>query len=148
MNQAFTAIHFKAEGWPNYANGIAKFSAAGIILEFESKFLGIFSNGVKEIRVSLSDIHSVKFKGGFLKVGARIVLRLNSIAKSTKLPNDNGKIVLKIPREDAEQARVAIAKLDKDMREYSAQLPPPQASVSELFLDETSEKDTQKLESN
>lgn len=145
MNQAFTAIHFKAEGWPNYANGIAKFSTAGIILEFESKFLGIFSNGVKEVRVSLADIHSVKFKGGFLKVGARIVLRLNSIAKSTKLPNDNGKIVLKIPRDDAEQARDAIAKLERDMSETAAQLPPPQASVSELFLETTSEKETQKL---
>jgi len=146
MNQAFTVIHFKAEGWPNYANGIAKFSAAGIILEFESKFLGIFSNGVKEVRVSLADIHSVKFRGGFLKVGARIVLRLNSIAKSTKLPNDNGKIVLKIPRDDAEHAREAIAKLEKDMSETAAQLPPPQASVSELFLDPATEKETQKLD--
>lgn len=146
MNQAFTAIHFKAEGWPNYANGIAKFSSAGIILEFESKFLGVFSNGIKEVRVSLADIHSVKFKGGFLKVGARIVLRLNSIAKSTKLPNDNGKIVLKVSRDEAEQARNAIAKLDKDMLEAAAQLPPPHASVSELFLEASTEKETQKLE--
>lgn len=146
MNQAFAAIHFKAEGWPNYANGIAKFSSAGIILEFESKFLGIFSNGVKEVRVSLADIHSVKFKGGFLNVGARIVLRLNSIAKSTKFPNDNGKIVLKIPREDAEQARRSVAKLEKDMIETAAQLPPPQASVSEIFLEASTEKETRQLE--
>ncbi|MCZ2391095.1 MAG: hypothetical protein LC113_08465 [Acidobacteria bacterium] len=146
MNRAFTAIHFKAEGWPNYANGVAKFSSAGIVFEFESKFLGMFSNGVKELRVSLADIHSVKFRRGFLKIGASIVLRLNSISKSTKLPNDNGKIVLKLSREDVEAAREAVATLEKDMAENAASLPPPAASVSELFDGtEPLERETRKL---
>ena len=79
-------IHFKAESGHGltYANGIAKFSSAGIILEFESKFLGLFSNGVKEVRVSLADIHSITFKRGLLLLGPRIHLRLNSVAQASK----------------------------------------------------------------
>ena len=140
-------IHFKAESGHGltYANGIAKFSSAGIILEFESKFLGLFSSGVKEVRVSLADIHSITFKRGLLLLGPRIHLRLNSVAQASKLPTDNGKIVLKVAREDAAKAREAVARLEKDMSEYAAVLPPPQASVSELFLETTSEKETQKL---
>ncbi|MBX3281083.1 MAG: hypothetical protein KF756_01260 [Acidobacteria bacterium] len=147
MNQGFTVIHFKAESGHGltYANGIAKFSRAGIILEFESKFLGLFSNGVKEVRVSFADIHLIKFKQGFLFVAPKIILRLNSIAQASQLPNDSGKIVLKIAREDADRAREAVAKLENDKAELEAALPPPQASVSELFLDEVSEKDTKKL---
>lgn len=34
------------------------------------------------------------------------------------------------------------------MSEYAAVLPPPQSSISELFLEESSESTTQKLESN
>ncbi|MCC6452012.1 MAG: hypothetical protein IT171_03920 [Acidobacteria bacterium] len=140
-------IHFKAESGNGltYANGIAKFSSAGIILEFESKFIGLFSNGVKEVRVSVADIHSIKFKRGFLLLGPRIRLRLNSVAQTSQLPTHDGTIVLKVAREDAEKAREAVAKLEKDMSEYTAVLPPPQASVSELFLETTSEKETQKL---
>ena len=140
-------IHFKAESGNGltYANGIAKFSSAGIIIEFESKFIGLFSNGVKELRVSVADIHSIVLKRGFLRLWPRIHLRLNSIAQASQLPNSDGKIILKIAREDAERAREAVAKLEKDMSEYTAVLPPPQASVSELFLETTSEKETQKL---
>lgn len=108
-------IHFKAESGHGltYANGIAKFSSAGIIIEFESKFLGLFSNGVKEVRVSLADIHSITFKRGLLLLGPRIHLRLNSVAQASKLPTDNGKIVLKVAREDAAKAREAVARLRK-----------------------------------
>jgi len=142
-------IHFKAESGNGltYANGIAKFSSAGIIIEFESKFIGLFSNGVKEVRVSVADIHSILFKRGFLRLWPRIHLRLNSIAQASQLPNSDGKIILKVAREDAEKAREAVAKLEKDMADAAAVLPPPQSSVSELFLEESvSEHATKKLE--
>jgi hypothetical protein len=146
MSQAFTAIPFKAEGWPSNANGIAKFSSAGIVLEFESKFLGLFSNGVKEVRIGLGDIHGIRFKKGFLKRGAQIELRLNSMSQAAKLPNEQGKIVLKLLKEDNQSGREAVAKIEKDLAAYNASLPPSPASVSDLFIDEDSEKDTKRLD--
>jgi len=43
----FTSVPFKAESGLTQVDGIAKFSSAGIVLEFESKFIGLIKSGVK-----------------------------------------------------------------------------------------------------
>ncbi len=56
LMQNFTSIPFKAEKYHGLAevNGFAKFSSAGIVLEFESKALGLVSLGVEEGRLALA----------------------------------------------------------------------------------------------
>ena len=150
MKQNYVSVPFKSDsgsGMTEY-NGIAKFSAAGIIFEFEGKLLGFIGSEIKEVRVGVDEILDIKFRKGFLKFFAKIQLRLKNFSKLSKLPNDSGKIKLKIKREDFELAQKAVAQMESVMlgdgfeqlkEETNKQLPPPPTSVNELF-------DTEKLE--
>jgi hypothetical protein len=120
-------------------NGIAKFSPAGIVLEFEAKILGLMKTGVKEVRVALVEINDIKFKKGVLKFGAKIEIRLKSFAKVSEIPNRDGKIRLQISREDFTRAEETVNKMLECLSERRDILPPNNVSVSELFEDETKE---------
>ncbi len=140
--QSFTSVPFKTESGLTHANGIAKFSWAGIVLEFESKFLGLISTGVKEARLPIGELLDVRFKKGVMKRGSKIEIRLNSFAMMTAVPNSEGKISLKIEREDFERARDAVARIVADMSEHKTALPPPHPPLMSIFdenEDETKE---------
>ena len=144
--QSFTSIPFKTKtdsGMSNI-NGVAKFSPAGIVLEFESKLFGLISTGIKESRLPVSELLDVKFKKGMLKRGAKIEIRLNSFAHISSLPHNEGKLVLKLEADDFERARDAVEALNKAMAEHTATQPPPHPSIASLF--DGSEDDTQELE--
>ena len=143
--QSFTSIPFKSESAHGLTsvNGVAKFSSAGVVLEFESKLFGLFSNGVKEARLSVNEILDVKFRKGVLKRGAKIEIRLKSFARLSEIPNSEGKITLKIDHEDFERARDAVDKLQKDMATELAQIPPTHTPVSVLF--DPGEEETKEL---
>lgn len=139
--QTFTTIPFKTQSPQGFKEieGIGKFSSAGIVLEFEAKILGLIKTGVKEVRLPLAEILDIKFKKGFFKFAAKIEIRLKSFAKLNELPSKDGKVSLKIPRDDFERAEDAVKTLQKHLAEYTQSLPPPQISVSDLFEDETKE---------
>lgn len=120
-------------------NGIAKFSSAGIILEFESKVLGMISTGVKEERLPIDELLDVKFKKGVMKRGAKVQIRLKSVTRLSALPNSDGKLTLKIGVDDFERARDAVERLQKDMADHAASLPPPHRSLFDNSEDETQE---------
>ena len=139
----FTSIPFKTESGLSSVNGVAKFSSAGIVLEFESKLFGMIGTGVKEARLPLAEILDVKFRKGFLKRGAKIEIRMKSFAELAKLPNTEGKLVLKLAPEDHERARQAVEQLNKDLIEQRESLPPTRTPVSSLF--DESEDETRQL---
>lgn len=144
MQYSFTSVPFKTDSGMSQINGVAKFSSAGVVLEFESKLFGLISNGVKEARLATDEILDVKFKKGVLKRGAKVEIRVKSLAKLNELPYKDGKLTLKIQSEDFERARDAVAKLEKDMADEAASLPPYHTSVSSLF--DGSEDETKKLD--
>ena len=146
--QSFTSVPFKTETAHGFTsvNGVAKFSSAGIVLEFESKLFGLISNGVREARIAVDEILDLKFKKGVFKLGAKIEIRTKSLAKLTELPNKEGKLTLKLQRDDFERARDAVAQLHKDMTEKAAALPPTHTPVSVLF--DESEDETRELKDN
>jgi hypothetical protein len=140
--QTFTSVPFKTESGISTVNGVAKFSSAGVVLEFESKLFGLISNGVKEARLPVDEILDVKFRKGLFKRGAKIEIRMKSLVKLSEVPNSDGKLTLKIESGDFERARDAVAKLQKDMVQQAAELPPAHTPVSVLFdpgEDETEE---------
>ncbi len=141
----FTSIPFKTEKYHGLAevNGFAKFSSAGIVVEFETKALGLVSLGVEEGRISLQDILDIKFKKGVFKRGAKIEIRTKSLAAMAGLPNDDGKLILKIKAEDFERGQDAVDKMQKDISAYADSLPPAHTPVSVLF--DESEDETQEL---
>ncbi len=141
--QSFTSIPFKAESGLSQVNGVAKFSSAGIVMEFESKLFGLISNGVRDARLATDEIYDIKFKKGLFKLGAKIQIRTKSIAKLSELPNKDGKVTLKIERADFERASEAVSKLQKDMAQTAADLPPLHTPISVLF--DESEDETKEL---
>ncbi|MFZ1700749.1 MAG: hypothetical protein WBO10_03560 [Pyrinomonadaceae bacterium] len=146
MKQTFTSVPFKSENHHGLTsvNGIAKFSSAGIVLEFESKLFGLVSDGVKEARLPIADLLDVRFKKGIWKRGAKIDIRLKSFSQLSEIPNSEGKITLKLRPEDFERARDAVEQLNKDIAEQVAGLPPPHVPLRSLF--DTSEDETKELE--
>ena len=141
--QNFTSIPFKTESGMSSVNGVAKFSSAGIVLEYESKLFGLITHGVKEVRLALAEILDVKFRKGVLKRGAKIEIRTKSFTKLSELPNKDGKLTLKLVPDDFERAKAAVEKLQKDLAEHVAAIPPTHTPVSSLF--DGSEDDTEDL---
>ena len=146
QQHGFTSVPFKTEsahGLTSY-NGVAKFSPAGIVLEFESKIFGVIPGGVKEVRLPIGEILDIKFKKGFLRVGAKIELRTKTFAVLAAMPNNNGRVSLKLFRDDFELGRNAVAQIQKEIAGYADELPPPHTPVGELFQDD-SEEETKQL---
>jgi hypothetical protein len=143
MQKNFVSVPFKTESGLSQINGMAKFSPAGIVLEFESKLFGIINDGVKEARIATDELLDVKFRKGVFKVGARIVFRLKDFTQLSKLPSKDGKVTLKIKREDFERAQEAVERLNKNINQQLDTLPPVQTPVSRLF--DESDNDTKEL---
>ena len=59
------------------------------------------------------------------------------------MPNSDGKITLKIKKEDFERAKEAVEKLQKDLSEHQEHLPAAHTPVSRLF--DESEDETKEL---
>ena len=76
----------------------------------------------------------------------RIEIRLKSFAQLSEMPNQDGKIVLKIKRDDFDLARQAVEKLQNNLTEKRDSLPPVQTPVSRLF--DESEDETARLDEN
>ena len=140
--QNFTSVPFKTETGHGLSqiNGVAKFSPAGIVLEYESKLFGIIAGGVKEVRLPLSEILDVKFRKGIMKRGAKIEIRMRSFTQLAQLPNNDGKLILKLARDDFDRAQSAVEQIQKDILTHESELPPPSTPVSQLFEDETEEE--------
>jgi len=135
----FISVPFKIDDNFSQIAGIGKFSSAGIVLEYEGKLFGIIKSGVKESRIAIDDILDVKFRKGVFKRGTKIEIRLKSFAKLTETPNKDGKISLKISRDDYGRAEEGVAKLQKDLSEHRQSLPPTHTPVSRLFDGDESE---------
>jgi len=134
----FISVPFRIDDNFSQIAGVGKFSRAGIVLEYEGKIFGIIKSGVKESRIALDEILDAKFRKGFFKRGARIEIRLKSFTKLSQMPNNDGKITLKIKSDDFERGEEAVLRLQKDLREYQESQPLKRTPVSRLF-DETEE---------
>lgn len=134
-NVKFISIPFKMESVHGLTSGdgIAKFSPAGIVLEFEMKIIGLVKTGAQDVRLPLEEILSLKFRKGFFKYLTKIEIRMQSFLKLNEVPNQDGKITLKIPRDMHEQAKEAVEGLVKNLNNYHSSLPPPQTPVQSLF---------------
>jgi len=143
--QNFTTIPFKAESEHGltHANGVAKFSSAGVVLEFESKLFGLIGSGVKEVRLPVGEILDVNFRKGLFKRGAKIVIRMKSFAKLAEVPNQDGKLTLKLVREDFDRGQAAVEQLQKNLIQHAASLPPPHTPIGELLTEENDDETKQ-----
>ena len=139
MQSGFTSIPFKIDDNFSQIAGVGKFSSAGIILEYEGKIFGIIKSGVKEARIALDEILDVKFRKGVFKRGAKIEIRLKNFSKLKEVPNRDGKIILKLERDDYERAEETVVKLQKDLAEHSENIPPVHTPVTKIFDDEEEE---------
>ena len=144
--QGFTTVPFKTESEHGLTkvDGLAKFSSAGVVLEFESKLFGLIGGGVKEVRLPIADILDVNFRKGIFKLNSKIVIRMKTFAKLAELPSQDGRLTLKLVREDFERGQSAVEQLQKDLSQNAESLPPPHTPIGDLFTDE-SEDETKQL---
>jgi len=137
--QTFTSVPFKAESGISQVHGLAKFSSAGIVLEYESKIIGLISTGLKDANIPIEELLDVKFKKGVMGKGAKIEIRLKSFRRLAELPNQQGKIVLKLGADDRDRAREAAERITKDIAEFAKSAPPPHPPLESIFEDDTTD---------
>ena len=144
--QSFISIPFKTKKNHGLSdvNGIAKFSGAGIVFEFEAKLFGLISDGVKEARLPIGEILDVKFRKGVFKRGAKIEIRGRSLTGMVGLPTEDGRLTLNLRPEDFDSAREAVDRITRDMTSHEVALPPTHTPVSVLF--DPGEDETQELD--
>jgi len=137
--QTFTSVPFKSEHGLSQVHGVAKFSSAGIVMEYESKIIGLISTGLKDANIPIEELLDVKFKKGVMGKGAKIEIRLKSFRRLAELPNQQGKIVLKLGADDRDRAREAAERINKDIAEFAKSAPPPHPPLESIFEDDTTE---------
>ena len=137
--QAFISVPFKSEHGIMQVHGLAKFSSAGIVLEYESKIIGLISTGLKDANIPIEELLDVKFKKSFAKKGGKIEIRLKSFRRLAELPNQQGKIVLKVGSDDRDRAREAAERITKDIAEFAKNAPPPHPPLESIFEDDTAD---------
>src|SRR5574338_51323 len=122
--QSFLSVPFKTESAHGLSqiNGVAKFSPAGVVLEFESKLFGVIPGGVKEVRIPISELLDIKFRKGLFRYGAKIELRTKTFATLAALPNKDGKVTLKLVRDDFERGQQAVEQMQKELTGYLSDL--------------------------
>ena len=86
--------------------GLGRASKYGLILEFETKYLGMLKSGVKEVGISISEIESVSLKEGWLKT--EMIVKAKGLRTLTDIPGSHqGQVKLRIPRKEREVAKHA-----------------------------------------
>ena len=105
----FTTVPFKTESEHGLTsvNGVAKFSPAGVVLEFEAKLFGLIGGGVQEVRLPKDEILDLKFRKGLFKRLAKIEIRMKTFGRMADLPMKNGKLTLKPFHDDFDRAQLA-----------------------------------------
>lgn len=149
--QGFISVPFKisdAHYGFSTVDGMAKFSSAGIVVEFEAKIFGLMKTGVKEVRIPMSEILDIKLKSGTFNTkleklfGSKIEIRLNNFSTLSEIPNKDGKILLKILRTDRDLAEKALRIIEETRNKPS--LPSGESPISLIYEDETKELDISK----
>lgn len=136
-NTNFISIPFKmleAKSGFSSLEGMAKISSAGIIIEYEEKFIGLIKQGIKEVRIPIEEIDRIKFKKGWIQT--KIEIWLNNFQTLSTIPSKDGRIILELAKEDRATAQEAVKILEKSAAEHRAEMPPPRTPVSSLFEDD------------
>ena len=145
MRPAFDIVPFKIKDEHGISElvGLAKFSAAGIVLEFEREFLGLVKvGGVREVRIPIGDILDIQFGKGFLGVFGSIIVRFKNLSVLAGLPTKKGLLKLKVARSDRAAAFEVVENMQKTLN--GPQEEPTPATVGELFGDGAKTKDLSK----
>ena len=144
--QSFISVPFKISN-AHYGfapvDGMAKFSPAGIVVEFEAKILGLMKTGIKEVRIPLSELLDIKLKSGAFNTklerifGSKIEIRLHNFSTLSEIPNKDGKILLKVLRADRDLAEKALQIIEESRNKPYLQS--GETPVSLIYEDDTKE---------
>jgi hypothetical protein len=141
MRQGFSIIPFKIadEHGISETVGLAKFSAAGIVLEFEKEFLGLVkAGGVREARIPIGDILEIQFGKGFLGLFGSIIVRFKNLSVVAGLHTKKGRLKLKVARSDRGAAIEVVENMQKTLNDSQEEL--PTATMRQLFEDDTEDE--------
>lgn len=145
MREGFSIVPFKISDEHGLSEtvGLAKFSAAGIVLEFEKEFLGMLkAGGVREARIPVGDILDIQFGKGFLGAFGSIVVRFKNLSALEGLPTKKGRLKLKVARADRAAAIEVVESIRTILSGQQQELPPP--PVGQLYGDEAKTSDISK----
>jgi len=98
--------------------GIVKVSETGLILEYEIETLGLLRSRVKELRVPLPEIESIRLKKNWFT--ARLIVRTKSLRALQGIPGSKqGHVILLVRRSDRKKAEELVSLLMLYVSEYA-----------------------------
>ena len=130
----YISIGFKIDGAQTggfkTVDGMAKISAAGVVIEFEAKIFGIMKTGIREVKIPLHEIEEIRVNRKFFK--NTLEIWLNNFRTLNEIPNKDGRIILQISKADRTRAERAATVLQTARSESDA-LEILNSPVSRLF---------------
>ncbi|MFV0389569.1 MAG: hypothetical protein ACK5NT_12535 [Pyrinomonadaceae bacterium] len=134
----FISCPFKIHKSISSIYGIAKFSGAGIVIEYREKYIDLIDGELKEIRIPRNEINAAYFRKGFFPFSGYISVSINNLSRALALLTDDGTLKLKVKRKDIALANLAIEAL------HDSFLPNDEAN---LLLQQPLEQTTRKMHS-
>jgi len=110
------AFHFDAYGGWGKVQGMASFDEHGLLLQFTTRdaVFGVLKSGMREIRVPLDALHSLRFRAGFLWLMPAIDVRVRDLSVLQELPeSEQGRLHLRVAFGDRREAREFAQELDR-----------------------------------
>lgn len=108
-----TAIPFTTQAYGGFGsiNGLMRLDGAALVLEFQTKVLGVVKASPKEVRVPLDQIAAITLEEGWFSTTLRI--QATSLTVWSGFPeSDMGRVVLSLDQSERENARALIASVE------------------------------------
>lgn len=114
----------KLEAYGGFAecSGMLIFDGQYLSIEFQTKdsIVGLFKTGVKTFRLAPSNIFKIEYQKGFFS--SKLIIMPSSIKLLEEFPAaEDGKIILRISRENASLAAEMYSRIQLSVAEYKLQ---------------------------
>ncbi len=99
--------------------GLARLEKEALILEFQTKdsIIGLIKSAVKEVRISFSEIESIKFEKKIFKT--QLIVNARSMSTFSNVPgNKQGVVTLRFRKKNKDEAEHFASSLDLQLSEY------------------------------
>lgn len=106
-----TAIPFNTQAYAGFGsiNGLLRLEGAALVLEFQTKVMGIVKVDPKEVRVPLEQVASITLEEGWFR-STTLRIQATSLTVWSGFPeSDMGRVVLSIDHRDRDAARALVA---------------------------------------
>ena len=110
-------VPFTLDAGISKVSGVVRDAEEALVIEYQSKILGLIPSGIKVIRIPYREIEEVFFSTSIFKTRLRIILKTLRSIESFPTPSQ-GELQLKIARKNRQQAKALASSVNLIVSKY------------------------------